>query len=440
MAGRKKTRIPLQVFLNGRLVGHLRRESNGAIDFQYAADWLSWQYAFPISLSLPLREDRYIGDPVIAVFDNLLPDNDQIRKHLAARTRADGVDAFSLLSTVGRDCVGALQFLPESEPSAPSQVITGRELTNDEISSLLTNLTQAPLGVTSETEFRISLAGAQEKTALLWWNEKWHIPHGTTPTTHIFKPAIGKLSNGIDLSDSVENEYLCLELARALGLPCAHATIKTFGPQNVLVVERFDRRWTRDGRLLRLAQEDCCQALSVPPTRKYESDGGPGIAQLVELLKASDDPETDQRLFLKSQIFFWLIGATDGHAKNFSLTLLPGGRFRLTPLYDIMSAQPYVTAGQIRHKQYKLAMALGHNRHYVVDQILPRHFEQTAAIAGVGKNLVTTALAEIADTLPGALDDVAGRLPAGFPDKLIEDIRHGIEQRIKTIPRRTEST
>ena len=96
MAGRKKTRIPLQVFLNGRLVGHLRRESNGAIDFQYAADWLSWQYAFPISLSLPLREDRYIGDPVIAVFDNLLPDNDQIRKHLAARTHADGVDAFKV--------------------------------------------------------------------------------------------------------------------------------------------------------------------------------------------------------------------------------------------------------------------------------------------------------------------------------------------------------
>jgi serine/threonine-protein kinase HipA len=103
------------------------------------------------------------------------------------------------------------------------------------------------------------------------------------------------------------------------------------------------------GRLLRLPQEDCCQALSVPPPRKYEPDGGPGIRQILELLKASDEPEADQTLFLKAQIVFWLLGATDGHAKNFSIFLLPGGRFRLTPLYDVMSAQPNVDAGEIRH-------------------------------------------------------------------------------------------
>ncbi|MCC6196486.1 MAG: type II toxin-antitoxin system HipA family toxin, partial [Burkholderiales bacterium] len=402
MAGRKKARLPLDVLLNGRLVGRLRRETSGAIDFEYAPSWLGWESTFAISLSLPLREDRYIGAPVVAVFDNLLPDNDQIRQRLAARTHAEGTDAFSLLAAVGRDCAGALQFLPEGEAPPTSGVIEGRPLSVIEVATILGDLGQAPLGVTAGGEFRISLAGAQEKTALLWWKDQWHIPHGSTPTTHIFKPPIGRLSNGMDLSQSIENEYLCLKLAQAMGLPSAEAAIGAFGDKRALIVERFDRRWTRDNRLLRLPQEDACQALSVPPARKYEADGGPGIARLLELLKASDDPAADQRLFLKAQIFFWLLGATDGHAKNFSLHLLPGGRFRLAPLYDIMSTQPCVDAGQLRHNQFKLAMAVGKNRHHIVDSVLPRHFVQTAMAAGIGKAVVDGLLAEIAEAMPHA--------------------------------------
>jgi serine/threonine-protein kinase HipA len=211
---------------------------------------------------------------------------------------------------------------------------------------MLGDLRRAPLGLDESGEFRISLAGAQEKTALLHWEDKWQVPHGATATTHILKPEIGKVSNGVDLSQSIENEHLCMRL-RAAGRP----QIQEFGNTRALVVERFDRLWTRDGRLLRLPQEDCCQALSVPPTRKYEPDGGPGMRQIFDLLKASDEPEGDQRTFFKAQIVFWLLGATDGHAKNFSIFLLPGGRFRLTPLYDVMSAQPNVDAGEIRHNR-----------------------------------------------------------------------------------------
>jgi serine/threonine-protein kinase HipA len=198
------------------------------------------------------------------------------------------------------------------------------------------------------------VAGAQEKTALLWHKGKWLKPHGTTPTTHIFKPQIGALPNGIDLSNSVENEYYCLKLAAAFGLPVNHAEIKTFGKTKALVIERFDRLWTKDGRLLRVPQEDCCQALSVPPTRKYQSDGGPGMVKLLDLLKGSDTPADDQAMLLKAQIFFWLIGATDGHAKNFSIFITPGGRYRLTPLYDVLTAQPSLDTGQIQRKQMKL--------------------------------------------------------------------------------------
>ena len=433
MAGRPRTRVPLDVFMNGRLVGRLGRETSGAIDFRYAPAWLAWENAFPVSLSLPLREDRYLGAPVMAVFDNLLPDNNEIRQRLAARTRAGGTDAFSLLSAVGRDCVGALQFMPEAQPPAPSARVTAQPLSAQDVAGILRNLGPAPLGVTPDDTFRISLAGAQEKTALLWWQDRWHLPHGSTPTTHILKPPIGKLPNGMDLSDSVENEFLCLKLAAATGLPCARVSMETFEGMRALVVERFDRRWTRDGRLLRLPQEDACQALSVPPALKYEADGGPGMVALLTLLKASDDPAADQRLFLKSQVFFWLLSATDGHAKNFGLHLLPGGRFRLAPLYDIVSTQPLVDDAQIRRNQCKLAMAAGKNRHYVIDDIVPRHFAQTALAAGVGQAVIDAILADLAETAPRALDEVARTLPADFPARLFDQLADGIRRRLRTI-------
>jgi serine/threonine-protein kinase HipA len=430
MAGRRKTHIPLDVYLNGRLVGRLRREAGGAIDFRYAEDWLSWESAFAVSLSLPLREDRYVGARVVAVFDNLLPDNDDIRRRLAARTGAGGIDAFSLLGAVGRDCGGALQFLPEGEAPPDQEAVSGRALSEGEVAAILGDLGQAPLGVTADWEFRISLAGAQEKTALLWWNNAWHIPHGATPTTHVLKPQIGK-RGAVDLSASVENEYLCLKIAKAAGLPCANAQIAEFGGARALVVERFDRRWRKDGRLLRLPQEDCCQALSVPPPRKYEIDGGPGIVRLLELLKASDDPQADQRLFLKAQVLFWLLGATDGHAKNFSLHLLPGGRFRLAPLYDIMSTQPYVAARQLTKNQFRLAMAVGKNRHYNVEEIFPRHFEQSAAAAGVGAAMVADVMADLLRAMPRAFEEVARHLPDGFPGRLVETVGAGMHKRLR---------
>lgn len=374
---RPRTRVPLDVYLNGRLVGRLRREASGAVDFQYDQSWLSWESAIPVSLSLPLREDRYIGEPVLAVFENLLPDNDDIRRRVAERSQADGSDAYSLLSAIGRDCVGALQFLPEGMDPGKAGAIDARPVDDKEVAAIVGDLARNPLGIGNDQEFRISLAGAQEKTALLYWKDKWHVPHGTTATTHIIKPQIGRLPNGIDLSNSVENEHLCLELVAALGLPVAKSSIVDFVGKRCLAIERFDRTWTKDGRLLRLPQEDCCQALSVLPSRKYESDGGPGIPAIMDLLKGSDTPDEDQRMFFKAQIVFWLLGATDGHAKNFSLRLAPGGRFQMTPLYDIISTQPSLDAKQITQKQMKLAMAIGDNRHYLVNTVLGRHFVQT---------------------------------------------------------------
>jgi serine/threonine-protein kinase HipA len=430
---RRPSHAPLNIYLNGRLVGRLRRESSGAIDFQYEQSWLGWANAIPVSVSLPLREDRYLGDPVLAVFENLLPDNEDTRRRLAERSKADGSDPYSLLTAVGRDCVGALQFLPDGVAAGQAGAIDARPISDEEVSKIVSNLARSPLGVSEDHEFRISLAGAQEKTALLYWDGKWQIPHGTTATTHILKPQIGRLPNGIDLSNSVENEHFCLELVAALGLPVAKSQIVDFAGKRVLSIERFDRTRTRDGRLLRVPQEDCCQALSVPPSRKYESDGGPGIPAIHDLLKGSDVPDEDHKTLFKAQIVFWLLGATDGHAKNFSIRLAPGGRFRLTPLYDIVSTQPSLDAKQISQNQMKLAMAVGTNRHYVVHTILGRHFKQTGHACGLPANTLKSIIEEFGDTAKAKIDQAVSKLSPDFPAAVAGSIADGAKRRIDTL-------
>jgi serine/threonine-protein kinase HipA len=421
------------VFLNSRLVGQLRRETSGATIFQYDRSWLEWQPVLPVSLSLPLREQPYVGAPVLAVFENLLPDNDKLRRQIAARAHAEGTDAYSLLGAIGHDCVGALQFLPPDVQPTPAGAIDAVPVSGREIGVILDNLATAPLGITEDESFRISIAGAQEKTALLRWKGRWCKPRGTTATTHIFKPSIGKLPNGVDLTSSVENEYLCLKILNALGLPATKAEIETFGDRRVLIVERFDRLWTEDQRLLRLPQEDSCQALSVPPNLKYQSDGGPGIADILKLLRGSDEPTSDQRSFLKANIVFWLMGATDGHAKNFSIFLSPGGRFHMTPLYDVISAQPSVDSKQILWRQFRLAMAFGTKPHYQIRQIAPRHFFETADQAGVGREAVESVVHELLEGVTAAVDSAVSKLPRNFPDQIASSIEAGIKGRLRLL-------
>ncbi|HEX2889895.1 HipA domain-containing protein [Vineibacter terrae] len=191
-----------------------------------------------------------------------------------------------------------------------------------------------------------------------------------------------------------------------------------------------------DRRLLRLPQEDCCQALAVAPSLKYESEGGPGIRALLDLLKGSDEPAVDRGTFLRAVIIFWLLGATDGHAKNFSLRLSPGGGFRLTPLYDVISAQPSVDAGHARRNRMKLAMAVGDRRHYAVDTIVPRHFLQTAIRSGAGASVVQPIFDDLREKAPAAIAAAITALPGGFPEQVAASIVAGFEKRLNQIDRR----
>jgi serine/threonine-protein kinase HipA len=430
---RTRRHPPLRVYQNDRLVGHLLKEPSGATEFRYDREWLGRSKAFPVSLSLPLREESWRGEPVAAVFENLLPDSTDLRRRVAEKVGAAGYDAYSLLTAIGRDCVGALQFIAgDAAPPDRTAEISGEPVDDEAIERLLKTLAQAPLGLSRDDDFRISVAGAQEKTALLLLDGQWIKPHGTTPTTHLFKTQIGQLPNGIDLSNSVENEFYCLQLLRHLGLPVNHARIMAFGQTRALVVERFDRAWS-DGRLIRLPQEDCCQALSVPPARKYQSEGGPGVLAIADLLKGADSPADDHRTLFQAQLVFWLIGATDGHAKNFSIFLHPGGGYALTPLYDVLTAQPSLDARQIERKQMKLAMSVGNDNHYRIDEVQTRHFLQTAEAASLSRSLIRGAVEDVATRMDGALASLEAELPADFPQTLHDSVSTGVQRRMRVL-------
>jgi serine/threonine-protein kinase HipA len=412
--------------MNASRVGTLEREASGRLIFTYHEDWLSRPQAIPISLSLPLREERYGDDRPLAFFDNLLPDTADIRRRIAQTTGAADASVFELLRVIGRDCIGALQLIPEGDPPPARKPVSGQPIGAKRIAAILQGLVVLPQG-SEEEPFRISIAGAQHKTAFLKLENQWAIPEGSTPTTHIFKPPIGKLPNGVDLTSSVANEWLCLALTRALGLSVASAQMHTFHSVPSLVVERFDRRWSSNRkRLHRIVQEDLCQALRVPSARKYESHGGPGLRVLMRFLDGSDHREEDRSTLMRAQLVYFLLGAIDGHAKNFSIHLTRTG-FRLAPLYDILTVWPAVRKNEIPWKQVKFAMAIGDSRHYDMRSIQRRHWFETAKRCAFDSRVMQ----RILDDLLARVDVLRTsglRLPKGFPSDLYEATLGGILQ------------
>jgi serine/threonine-protein kinase HipA len=245
--GRKSHAQTLSIWANGQRVGTWRIPTRGAVELQYDRAWKDSPAGRPLSLSLPFGVDDapLKGERVQNYFDNLLPDSDAIRKRIASRFGTGSVDPFDLLRAIGRDCVGAVQLLEEDETPGNVQGIDATALRDKDIEQLLEQtVSSATLGANvDEDDFRISLAGAQEKTALLRHKGKWLRPHGATPTTHILKLPLGLVGNRkIDLGTSVENEWLCLNILREFGLPVAQTDIHTFGRHKVLSVARFDRQ------------------------------------------------------------------------------------------------------------------------------------------------------------------------------------------------------
>jgi serine/threonine-protein kinase HipA len=343
--GRPSRTRTLGLWMNGAHVGTWSMAPNAPDTLQYDLAWTRSEQGRALSLSLPFTPGNapHRGDKVRAYFENLLPDSKDIRDRLARRFNTGSTDAFELLAEIGRDCVGALEILPEDTTSDGTAPLQFEPLNDAQVAQILRGATMG--WAVDDDEFRISIAGAHEKTALLLRDGQWALPRGTTPTTHIFKLPLGLIGGTkLDMRDSVENEWLCSLILRAFGLSVADCRPMQFEDVKVLVVRRFDRAWwthpSGDSRLVRLPQEDMCQATGVPPEAKYEADGGPGMDRILDVLDGSLAREQDRRDFFKAQLLFWMLCATDGHAKNFSLALRPGGRYQLTPLYDVLSAYP----------------------------------------------------------------------------------------------------
>lgn len=445
--GRRSHTRALGLWMNGAHVGTWQLNPRQGDLLAYSPDWAASAQGRPLSLSLPFTPGNTAlrGEKVRSYFDNLLPDSLAIRERIARRFQARTTEAFDLLAQIGRDCVGALQVLPDEVVPEGVQRVDAQPLGEQEVAQVLRAAVAPPPpgGVPHDDEdFRISIAGAQEKTALLLHEGQWCRPHGATPTTHIFKLPMGLVGNmKLDLTESVENEWLCSLILRAYGLPVAHCEPLRFEDQKVLCVERFDRRWREgEGRwLVRLPQEDMCQATGTPPHLKYESDGGPGVAQIMGLLDGSMHREADRLQFFQAQVLFWMLCATDGHAKNFSLFLRPGGAYALTPLYDVMSAYPLLGEGPGKLSAHSARMAMAvrsKNAHWKMRDILRRHWLGVGQRLGVvtpdGKDAASV-LDDLIARTPGVVDAVRAQLPAGFPAGLADSILGGLQAAAKKL-------
>lgn len=429
--------------MNGELVGEWGALRTGTPTFRYAETWRESPHVRALSLSLPITPDSEVRGPAVEnYFENLLPDSIEIRRRIRTRFAAKSLGTFDLLTAVGRDCVGAVQLLPPDTAPSGWNRIDANPLSEDQVGKLLSQVTAPALGHHPneiDDSLRISIAGAQEKTALLRMGKHWYRPFGATPTTHILKLPLG-LVGGMraDMSNSVENEWLCAQILRELGLPVATTEMATFGNQKALVITRFDRRWigsepkTRHKGdvipatgtwIARLPQEDFCQATGLPSSKKYQVDGGPSIEAALELLAGSSNEASDKTVFALSQLAFWLLAATDGHGKNFSLRHSSNTQYHMTPLYDVISAWPIIGAGasQIPQRKVKLAMALrGRSPHYKLDEIQPRHWLALATQTGVPG--LWDRMREFAASIDAALLRVEQVLPPNFPARLYAKI------------------
>lgn len=434
----------LAIWMNGILVGFWEK-SKGEDSLRYLPQWSSDEQGRPLSLSLPFTpgDQTWRGNVVRDYFDNLLPDSEGIRRRLAIRYQAESLDPFDLLTELGKDCVGAIQLLNTDEEPTDLYSVKYRPLSESEIATTLRNTTEAllPGRQDDNDDLRLSIAGAQEKTALLWCDEQWCLPEGHTPTTHIFKLPLGLVGNmKADMSTSVENEWLCSVLLEHYNIPVARTQIAQFEDQKALVVERFDRKWSTNRQwIIRLPQEDMCQAMGVSPLRKYQADGGPGISDIMQILSHSDNAEDDRRRFFKAQIIFWLLAATDGHAKNFSISIGPQGHYHLTPLYDVLSAWPLIGNGynQISWQKGKLAMAVrGSSNYYLLSRIQRRHWIKHGELTGLNKRQIELIIDEVISETPHVIERAGSMLPTEFPQELAECIFNGMKQQCERLARK----
>jgi serine/threonine-protein kinase HipA len=401
----------LAILMNGVEAGRLDYE-RGRLTLTYLSSWRERRDAVPISLSMPLTAETH-SDAIVRPFIwGLLPDNDQIIQEWARRFHVSARHPFGLIGAVGEDCAGAVQFVtPERLESVLSGDRDGVEwLTDGDVAERLAGLrTNKGAWRRSGDEGQFSLAGAQPKIALIRQDGRWGIPSGRIPTTHILKPP------SADLEAQAENEHFCLSVLRQFDLPVAASRVQLFEDEVAIVIERYDRFEGPNG-ISRMHQEDFCQALGVGPDNKYQNKGGPGLKDLIGLLRGvSARAQDDIATLVEASIFNWMIGGSDAHAKNFSLLLAAAGRHRLAPIYDVASILPYHP--QVQFEDVKLAMKIGGE--YLLRDIRLKQWRRFAEENRLDFDRVRSRIADMAAKLPDLAATVRDQIAAeGAPHPL----------------------
>jgi serine/threonine-protein kinase HipA len=388
----------LVALADGRVMGEIRRSRAGRLTFVYDENWRSRNDAYPLSLSMPLVVAEYEHARIEPWLWGLLPDNEMILNRWGQRFHVSPRNVFALLGAVGEDCAGAVQLAaPDRVPALlKADQGTVEWLSTGDVAERLALLRkdQSAWRAAGDTG-QFSLAGAQPKTALLFDGARWGVPSGRWPTTHILKPPVEAFDG------HAENEHLCLALVRSLGLPAARSQVLRFKHEVAIVVERYDRV-RGDTGIRRLHQEDMCQALGLPPTKKYQNEGGPGVGAMLDIIRThSGEPQEDAWTFARASMLNWLIGGTDAHAKNFSMLIGAGGRARLAPLYDVASVLVY----DFDPKKLKLAVKIGGK--YRLEEIGRHQWDKFAAEARLPKQEVFHACRDMALALPQAVHGIA---------------------------------
>ncbi|SCB55043.1 serine/threonine-protein kinase HipA [Bradyrhizobium shewense] len=423
----------LVALLDGTEIGRVRNDARGRLTFVYNDDWRGSDGAYPLSLSMPLAAQEHGSAVVQAFLWGLLPDNEQVLDRWAKKFQVSARNVFALISNVGEDCAGAVQFVA---PDRLEALRSGKDdktewLDELQIAQRLQALREdhAAWRLPRDTG-QFSLAGAQPKTALLFKNGQWGVPSGRVPTTHILKPPTGHFDG------HAENEHVCLQLAGALGLPVADTRVMRFKNEIAIVVERYDRQLNGND-ILRVHQEDVCQAMGLLPTSKYQNEGGPTPSDVVELLRTySTERAADVETFVNALGFNWLIGGTDAHAKNYSLLLASGSNVRLAPLYDVASILPYK---DIDMRKVKLAMKVGGE--YKLDQIGLRQWQKFARETRVDAEKLIAQLITMAHQIPNLVTTIQARTKKeGLENAVIERLAGVLSSRAKDCERILKGT
>ncbi|HVY43695.1 MAG TPA: type II toxin-antitoxin system HipA family toxin [Hyphomicrobiaceae bacterium] len=391
----------LRVLIDGKEIGTVVQDARGKFRFTYDEDYRRKKTAIPLSLSMPLTAAQHDDKAIRPYMWGLLPDNDDTLTSWGRRFGVNPRNPFALLSAVGEDLQGAIQMVPPDKLDELQKREGVTLLTPDILAERFADLIRDPGAIQFARGGggQFSLAGAQRKKALYLVNGKWYEPRGRTPSTHILKPPI------LGFAGQVENEMFCTRLAPRVGLPAPKCWTERFGDIPVVVIERYDRRRLSGRKLLpidapggevhRVHQEDCCQALQVDPREKYQRDGGPGIRAIMDLLSGSGRPSEDRDRFMRACAFNFVIKGTDAHGKNYGLLLSSAGRFRLAPLYDLISWLPYSTDP----RQDRMAMSV--DGYYPFDHIVPRHWKDEARKSGYDPDRATAHVRDLIARLPG---------------------------------------